>query len=177
MAQNYFRFDGIFYQTRTISRFKPGLMSGLKRYYSGWTKYAADCHPLSEQQKQRRIRNRQYLPRFLGTFAFLLTAYAFYKTGSDVYLYFTAACIVFAEQFSATQISQLYRLRWQIELLFKECKSHNNLQVFQTSNCTLMEALVWSSLIATILKRFICSSIEQFCQMEMSTLTVSKTTV
>ncbi len=40
-----------------------------------------------------------------------------------------------------------------------------------------MEALVWSSLIATILKRFICSSIEQFCQMAMSTLTVSKTTV
>ena len=39
-----------------------------------------------------------------------------------------------AKQFSATQISQLYRLRWQIELLFKECKSHNNLQVFQTSN-------------------------------------------
>ena len=62
-----------------------------------------------------------------------------------------------AEQFSATQISQLYRLHWQIELLFKECKSHNNLQVFQTSNCALMEALVWSSLIATILKRFICS--------------------
>ena len=30
-----FRFDGIFYQTRTISRFKPSLMSGLKRYYSG----------------------------------------------------------------------------------------------------------------------------------------------
>ncbi len=82
-----------------------------------------------------------------------------------------------AEQFSATQISQLYRLRWQIELLFKECKSHNNLQGFQTSNCVLMEALVWSSLIATILKRFICSSIEQFCQMAMSTLTVSKTTV
>ncbi len=82
-----------------------------------------------------------------------------------------------AEQFSATQISQLYRLRWQIELLFKECKSHNNLQGFQTSNPALMEALVWSSLIATMLKRFICSSIEQFYQMEMSTLTVSKTTV
>ncbi len=62
-------------------------------------KYTADCHPLSEQQKQRRIRIRQYLPRFLGTFAFLLTAYAFYKTGSDVYLYFTAACIVFAGLF------------------------------------------------------------------------------
>ena len=70
-------------------------------------KYTADCHPLSEQQKQRRIRIRQYLPRFLGTFAFLLTAYAFYKTGSDqstiagsgAWLYFTAACMVFAGLF------------------------------------------------------------------------------
>ena len=70
-------------------------------------KIITDCHPLSEQQKQRRIRIRQYLPRFLGTFAFLLCAYAFYKTGSDQsnrtgsdgYLYFTAACIVFAGLF------------------------------------------------------------------------------
>lgn len=82
-----------------------------------------------------------------------------------------------ATDFTAREISQLYRLRWQIELLFKECKSHNNLQGFQTTNPTLMEALVWGSLIAVTLKRFICSSIEQFYALEMSTLTVSKTTV
>ena len=82
-----------------------------------------------------------------------------------------------ATEFSAREISQLYRLRWQVELLFKECKSHNNLQGFQTANPTLMEALVWGSLIAVTLKRFICSSIEQFYALEMSTLTVSKTTV
>jgi len=80
-------------------------------------------------------------------------------------------------EFSAREISLLYRLRWQVELLFKECKSHNNLQGFQTANPTLMEALVWGSLIAVTLKRFICSSIEQFYALEMSTLTVSKTTV
>jgi len=82
-----------------------------------------------------------------------------------------------ANEFSAREISLLYRLRWQVELLFKECKSHNNLQGFQTANPTLMEALVWGSLIAVTLKRFICSSIEQFYALEMSTLTVSKTTV
>jgi hypothetical protein len=81
------------------------------------------------------------------------------------------------EQFSAREICQLYRLRWQIELLFKECKSHNNLQGFQTENPHLMEALVWASLISTMLKRFVCSSIEEFYSLEMSTLTVSKTTV
>ncbi len=69
--------------------------------------YTADCHPLSEQQKQRRIQIRRFLPRFLGAFAFLLTAYAFYKTGSaqsntagsGVYVYFTATCIVLAGLF------------------------------------------------------------------------------
>jgi len=82
-----------------------------------------------------------------------------------------------AEHFTAKEITQLYRLRWQIELLFKECKSYNNLQGFQTMNPTLMEALVWGSLMAVTLKCFICSSIEQFYALEMSTLTVSKTTV
>jgi Transposase DDE domain len=81
------------------------------------------------------------------------------------------------DDFTAQEISQLYRLRWQIELLFKECKSYNNLQGFQIMNPTLMEALVWGSLMAVTLKRFICSSIEQFYALEMSTLTVSKTTV
>lgn len=82
-----------------------------------------------------------------------------------------------ADEFSAKEISLLYRLRWQVELLFKECKSHNNLQGFQTANPTLMEALVWGSLIAVTLKHFICSSIEQFYTLEILTLTVSKTTV
>ncbi len=56
-----------------------------------------------------------------------------------------------ADELSARESSLLYRLRWQIELLFKECKSHNNLQVFQTANPTLMEALVWGNLIAETL--------------------------
>lgn len=37
-----------------------------------------------------------------------------------------------AEQFTAEQVMKLYRLRWQIELLFKEWKSHNNLRKFNT---------------------------------------------
>ena len=82
-----------------------------------------------------------------------------------------------ADKFSAREINLLYRLRWQVELLFKECKSHNNLQGFRTVNPTLMEALVWGSLIAVTLKRLIYSSIEQFYALEMSILNISKTTV
>ncbi|WP_350608611.1 transposase, partial [Pseudoalteromonas sp. MER144-MNA-CIBAN-0113] len=46
------------------------------------------------------------------------------------------------DEFTATEIGKLYRLRWQVELLFKECKSYNNLRVFQTSNASLQEALI-----------------------------------
>ena len=79
--------------------------------------------------------------------------------------------------FTVEEIIQLYRLRWQVELLFKECKSYNNLQGYQTGNATLQEAMIWGSLIAVTLKRFITKSIEQFYELEMSTMIVSKTTV
>jgi len=80
------------------------------------------------------------------------------------------------ERFDANEIGKLYRLRWQVELLFKECKSYNNLRGFQTSNGRLQESLIWASLIATTLKRFITGSIERSFGIEMSTMIVSKTT-
>ena len=67
-------------------------------------------------------------------------------------------------------------MRWQVELLFKECKSYNNLHGFQTSNETLQEAVIYASLIATTLKRFITGCIEKIFLVEMSTFKVAKTT-
>lgn len=80
------------------------------------------------------------------------------------------------DEFTATEIGKLYRLRWQVELLFKECKSYNNLRGFQTSNATLQEALIYVSLIVTTLKRFLTGCIEKIFKTEMSTMTVAKTT-
>ena len=81
------------------------------------------------------------------------------------------------DQFSIPEISALYRLRWQVELLFKECKSYNSLQGFNTQKSSLQEALIWTSLIAMTLKRFITGCIEHLYKVEMSTMTVSKTTI
>ena len=78
---------------------------------------------------------------------------------------------------SATQIGQIYRLRWQVELLFKECKSYNNLHGFQTANASLQVSLIWASLIVTTLKRFMTGCIEAIFNVEMSTMIVSKTTM
>lgn len=57
--------------------------------------------------------------------------------------------------FSLDLISRLYRFRWQIELLFKEWKSYANLHKFDTANEHIAAGLIWASLCAAVLKRFL----------------------
>jgi hypothetical protein len=57
--------------------------------------------------------------------------------------------------FSLELVSRLYRFRWQIELLFKEWKSYANLHKFDTSNEHIAAGLIWASLCAAVLKRFL----------------------
>ncbi len=94
----------------------------------------AECLHLSNIQLKRRIKIRRFLPRFLGTFAFLLTAYAFYKTGSDntyhlensnAYLYFTASCVVFAGLFFYITLK---RRQWINQLFAKVSVTMQNQQ-------------------------------------------------
>ena len=54
---------------------------------------------------------------------------------------------------TARQIAEVYRLRWQIELVFKEWKSYANLHAFTSANAPLVEGLIWASLCAAALKR------------------------
>jgi len=60
-----------------------------------------------------------------------------------------------SEAFTLASVRDLYRLRWQIELLFKEWKSYANLHAFQTANPSIVEGLIWASLAAALLKRFV----------------------
>jgi hypothetical protein len=57
--------------------------------------------------------------------------------------------------FSLGLVSRLYRFRWQIELLFKEWKSYANLHKFNTANEHIAAGLIWASLCAAVLKRFL----------------------
>ena len=56
--------------------------------------------------------------------------------------------------FSSKTVLEAYRLRWQIELYFKELKSYANLHAFCTGKPTIAEGLFWASLCVAFLKRF-----------------------
>lgn len=74
------------------------------------------------------------------------------------------------KQFPPDVLMKLYRLRWQVELLFKEWKSYCNLHAFTTSKAPIAEGFMWAALAACILKRFIAKATQRvFGHAEIST--------
>jgi hypothetical protein len=73
------------------------------------------------------------------------------------------------ETFPARDVNVLYKLRWQVELLFKEWKSHANLHKFDTAKAPIAEGLIWASLLAAMLKRAITHAAERACGIGLST--------
>jgi hypothetical protein len=72
-------------------------------------------------------------------------------------------------EFPALEVGKLYRLRWQIELLFKECKSQANLHRFDTEKSEIAEGLIWASLLVVVLKRGITHAAQLATGLELST--------
>lgn len=62
-----------------------------------------------------------------------------------------------------------YKRRWQVELLFKEWKSYTNLHKFDTEKETIAESLIWASLAASAIKRFLAHSAEHLLEVVIST--------
>jgi hypothetical protein len=63
--------------------------------------------------------------------------------------------------FTVDVVARLYRFRWQIELCFKEWKSYANLHEFDTANPHIAEGLIWASLCAAVLKRFLAHAAQR----------------
>ena len=78
------------------------------------------------------------------------------------------------DSFSAEHVSDAYRLRWQVELLFKEWKSYANLRAFDTANPNIAEGLIWAALCAATLNRYCAHATERIFNVAMSTHTVAK---
>jgi len=56
-------------------------------------------------------------------------------------------------QWKAGTLRELYRLRWQIELVFKELKQNVNLEMLPSTDRYAVQVFVWASLIALALSR------------------------
>lgn len=76
-------------------------------------------------------------------------------------------------EFSLEQVCDAYRLRWQVELLFKEWKSYANLHAFDTKNAAIAEGLIWASICAALLKRFLAHAAQRLFQVAISTRTAA----
>jgi transposase len=75
----------------------------------------------------------------------------------------------------AADIVGLYRLRWQIELLFKELKSYCNLKKFSTENEHIVKTLIYPSFITVLLKRLLSFNTEQLKSLWISTHKTART--
>jgi hypothetical protein len=80
------------------------------------------------------------------------------------------------EEFSSEDVMKLYRIRWQIELLFKEWKRHNNLKKFVTRQPHLVKGLIWASLLSSLLKRYIGRIAQRRLKVRLSMLKIAKST-
>jgi len=77
-------------------------------------------------------------------------------------------------QFPLELVAKLYRFRWQVELCFKEWKSYANLHRFDTANEHIAEGLIWASICAACLKRFLAHAAQLMGGVPMSTRRVAK---
>lgn len=73
------------------------------------------------------------------------------------------------ERYDIDTVCLIYKLRWQVALLFKEWKSYANLHALDTTEEHIAEALIWASLAAAALKRFLAHATEHLLQVVMST--------
>jgi hypothetical protein len=77
------------------------------------------------------------------------------------------------QRFSLPLVGKLYRFRWQIELCFKEWKSYANLHAFDTGNSHIATGLIWASLCAACLKRFLAHAAQLVGRVPISTRRVA----
>lgn len=62
----------------------------------------------------------------------------------------------------AEDIAALYAARWEVELLFKECKSHYAFAEVKTENPRVVEALVWAGIVTLLVSRSVYRVVTQY---------------
>ncbi len=65
-------------------------------------------------------------------------------------------------------MGQIYRLRWQIELTFKELKSFTELRKFLSGNAHIVQGFIWAAFCALLVRRFIVACAQEFTPIVLS---------
>ena len=66
-----------------------------------------------------------------------------------------------SEQVSAEQLATLYRMRWDVEILFKIVKSVARMDQLRSANQNVIEAFLYASLIGLVLAQGICAQMRR----------------
>lgn len=79
-----------------------------------------------------------------------------------------------ASDFPAEVVGLAYRLRWQIELMFKDWKSYANLHRWGTADEAITEGLMWASIATSLVKRFMAKAAQMVGKVAVSTLKAAR---
>ncbi len=110
---------------------------------------------LSDEQAQKRLKKKSS-NRKLGKDAKEAIALNLFVTNVE------------RDKCTALTIYELYRLRWQVELVFKTWKSILNLHKIHTMNALRLECILWLKLIWVLLNWSIFMFMQNFSNVELS---------
>ena len=105
----------------------------------------------------------QHLPKDQRPRTIVLRAIRFFEDGTANWLITNLP-----QEVPVNAIFSLFRLRWQIELAFKDLKSHNNFRGARTNSQALTETFVWASLFTSLAKRLVINIAEDMYGISLS---------
>ena len=88
-----------------------------------------------------QARRDRTLVRLVGVFNEQTEQYHLYLTN------------IATDKLDAEQVAEVYRLRWQVELLFKELRTHYRLDQLPSAKRAVVEALVYAAILTLIISR------------------------
>jgi len=105
--------------------------------------------------------NYDFLVRFTGRngSVYLRRLLVLYNPQTKIHNFFITN--ISPMRVSAQEVGALYRLRWQVELGFKELKSHSSLKRFFSGNDHIITGFVVMSLISMQIRRYLVMCAEQ----------------
>jgi hypothetical protein len=131
-------------------------------------------HALKDvRNRLSKIRPNDLMVRWeLGRESLCCRVVCYWNAKSRQFVYLATNLPV--SRYDAATVSQVYRLRWQIELLFKEWKSHANLRAFSTAKPAIVEGLIWAAIVVAAVKRYLAHSVQIIAEVATSTLRTAR---